>query len=239
LTSPIATIVGLVLLAGALGATTGLALAQDPPPVEVPARPPEPMPPAGPAEPAVPGEPAAPAAPEGITTQEKLGKLAKELSQVANAHGPDAVALQVGLLVRAMQAGAVDATEVRVVGPSPEAGETFLRIELLSGLIFDAKTSTPTGRARTLWRDVAAPAIDGLESYATTPPNLELVIDYGLQDFELLSDRKPDPTERYDHRRMRFEVPEDVVHDCVAGAQAAADALGSSRVFDADRRIEP
>jgi len=171
------------------------------------------------------------------TTEQRLKSLAQELARTANEHGPDAVTLQAGLLVQTIRAGAVGPSEVSVVGPSRSAGESYLEVDVVTGLIFDSDSTSPRSRLTTMWNDIVAPALEGSERLETIPPNLELVLVYGTQRFSEQVHHKPDPSEPFDSRRLRVEISEAALGDLVAGAISTDELLARSEVFEGNRTI--
>ncbi len=113
--------------------------------------------------------------------QANLDAVANELKRLANTHGPDSVVLQSKLLIRSMSAGAVGPSEVRVAGPSKEAGDDHLEIDIETGLFFDEKTTTAESRRDAVWKQVATPVLDEMASFRIEPASLELVFFYDVQ----------------------------------------------------------
>ena len=116
--------------------------------------------------------------------QAALDAVTNELKRIAETWGPDAVVLQSKLLIRAMQAGALGATEVKVAGASPVAGPEHLEIDVDTGLFFDGRTSTGQTRSDRVWTEVALPVLDEMKSFRIEPAGLELVLLYNVKDLE-------------------------------------------------------
>jgi hypothetical protein len=129
-------------------------------------------------------------------TNEQAHALASELRATAERCGPDSVALQASLLVETLRAGAVAPSEVGVEGPAAPPNQDYLRIRVLTGLIFDPAASTPQTRLAQIWSGVVAPAIGKMDGFNITPGGLELAMGYGLQAFGEFMDRKADPSEK-------------------------------------------
>jgi hypothetical protein len=116
--------------------------------------------------------------PPSPVLSESAELLARELALTAERHGPDSVALQASLLVSSMRAGAVGATEVRVVGDSTLTGTERLRIEVQTGLEFAGEDTTARQRADRIWNEVVAPVLERMESFDIRPRDLELEVFY-------------------------------------------------------------
>jgi hypothetical protein len=170
-------------------------------------------------------------------TRERMDALAKELARTAKQYGADAVALQVALLINTIRAGAVAPSEVTVVGPSGSAGPAYLEITIVSGLIFDADTTSPRVRLERIWNEIAAPALGGMETFATTPASIELKFAYSTQRFAEMAGHRADPNEPYQQRHLRVEIPEDVLSDLAVGTASTDEVLTRSRVYDGERLV--
>jgi hypothetical protein len=77
-----------------------------------------------------------------------------------------------------MRAGAVGATQVRVVGASTLTGTERLRIEVETGLEFAGQDTTAEQRADRIWNEVVAPVLERMESFDIRPRDLELEVFY-------------------------------------------------------------
>jgi hypothetical protein len=166
------------------------------------------------------------------TTDRRVHSLTTELAAIAKRHGPDSVALQAGLLVNALHSGAVGACEVTVVGASPQAGPSFLEIDVATGLIFDTDTSTPASRTAHVWRTIAAPTLKGMKSFETTPPGLELVFQYGVQRFADSPEHKADARGASEPHSVRVAIPEAALADLLAGSLDVDALLDRASVRD-------
>ncbi len=142
---------------------------------------------------AIPAFAQAPARSDAAEPLPKAEELAKTLAATSEAHGTDSVALQAALLVHTIAAGAVDATEVRVAGPSPTDSEHYLRYELETGLIFDSESTTDESRLARIWSTILIPSLGRLETVEIRPPGLEFEFRYGLQSFDRNHDNRADP----------------------------------------------
>jgi hypothetical protein len=147
------------------------------------------------------------------------------------------VAIQAGLLVNALKAGAVGVTEVTVVGESAEAGPSFLEFDVTTGIILNSEGSTPSTELAHMWRQIAVPSLQSMKSFKTDPAGLELVFLYGLQRFADSVENKPDPTEPMMERMMRVAIPETVLSDLITGTIGIDAVLSRSTVRDAKRLI--
>lgn len=175
--------------------------------------------------------------------QARLDAVANELKRLANESGPDSVVIQAKLLVRAMGAGAVGPTEVRVAGESDSAGPEFLEIDIETGLFFDEKTTTADSRRDTIWKDIAVPVLDEMVSFKIEPAALELVFLYDVQDFAAGMDSLVDPNEPAVHEAFRVQLSRAVLEDLIAD-RLAGDAVREKVVFTpaapmARREAEP
>jgi len=147
-------------------------------------------------------DPLSPVLPEGAEL------LAHELALTAERHGPDSVALQASLLVSSMRAGAVGATEVRVVGASTLTGTERLRIEVETGLEFADGDTSARQRADRIWNEVVAPVLERMESFDIRPRDLELEVFYTVStDLDSDSDANL--------RAVAFEIDASVLEDLV------------------------
>jgi len=81
---------------------------------------------------------------------------------------------------------------VGVVGPSDPPHEEYLRIRVLTGILFDPTVTTPQSRFAALWGKVVAPTIGKMNGFAIEPAGLEVHLGFGLQAFGEYADRKPD-----------------------------------------------
>jgi hypothetical protein len=136
-----------------------------------------------------------------------------------------------------MQAGAFGACEVTVVGASPQAGPSFLELDVDTGLIFDPDATTERGRMAHLWREIALPTLLGMKSFQTEPGGLELVFEYGLQRFNEQAENKPDMSAPIDGKVLRVAIPEAVLSDLAVGAIEADAVLSRSTVHDGAREV--
>jgi hypothetical protein len=160
------------------------------------------------------------------STNEQLEGLARELREVAERHGPDAVALQAALLLETIRAGAVAASEVSVEGPAAEPHADHLCVRVLSGLIFDRRESTARSRLEQMWGRVAAPALGRMESFDIRPTSLELVLGFGVQDFSETDEGVADPALDYPVREVHLRLPADEL------ASMASRSLGAGELFE-------
>jgi hypothetical protein len=175
----------------------------------------------------------APGTPVQSRTQERLQQLSSELGKTANAYGPGAVGLQVGLLTNTIGAGAVGPSEVVVVGSSSEAGPDYLRFRILTGLIFDSSQTTEAERLDFIWSRIATPALEATETFVMEPRGLELAFEYGLQHFAELPDHKPDATAPFSMRTITIAIGPETVEDYAARALTPAELRSAARIVDA------
>lgn len=166
------------------------------------------------------------------TTERRVHSLASELAATAKRHGVDSVSLQAGLLLHALQAGAIGACEVTVVGASPQAGPKFLEVDVVTGLIFDTEASSRRTQIAHLWRSIAAPSLEAMKSFETEPRGLELVFVYGLQRFAESLENKADPRAPSESRVIRVVIPEAALADLVAGSIEVEALLNRATVLD-------
>lgn len=162
-------------------------------------------------------------------TEEKVRSLAQELARTAQQHGDDAVALQAALLIQAMRAGAVGATEVKVAGPSPREGEGFLELAVGTGLIFDGDVHAIEACNEQVWLSVAAPVLEQMERFDIKPEGLELVFTYGVQRFSDHTERKADPGAEQEPHTVRFVLPADLLADLASDRVSAVEARAACR----------
>jgi len=170
--------------------------------------------------------------------ERRIHSIAHELAATAKRHGGDSVALQAGLLIHTLSAGAVGATEVAVVGESAQAGESFLELDVTTGIILDSEGSTPRSELAHLWQQIAVPTLKTMHSFETDPRGLELVFLYGLQRFADRIDNKADPTAPSLQRMMRVAIPEGVLAALAAGEIEVEAVLARSTIRD-EKRIIP
>jgi len=171
------------------------------------------------------------------TTERRVHSLASELAATAKRHGTDSVSLQAGLLLHALQAGAVGACEVTVVGASPNAGPSFLEVDVITGLIFDTEASTQSTQIAHVWHAIAAPTLKGMKSFETDPRGLELVFQYGVQRFSELIEHKADPSAPSEARTVRVTIPETALAELAAGSIDVEKLLERSSVNDGSAAI--
>jgi hypothetical protein len=179
----------------------------------------------------------APDAADPAATQRRIHSIAHELAATAKRHGKDSVALQAGLLIHSLGAGAVAATEVTVVGESVRAGPAFLEVDVTTGIIMDAEGSTQTSELAHMWRKIAGPTLEKMESFEIQPRGLELVFIYGRQRFADLLERKADPTAPSEQRMLRVAIPEAVLSDLAGGTIEMEQVLPRCTVHDGTRII--
>jgi hypothetical protein len=172
------------------------------------------------------------------TTERRVHSLASELAATAKRYGNDSVSLQAGLLLHALQAGAVGACEVTVVGTSPHAGPSFLEVDIVTGLIFDEPSKRPKQIAH-LWQAIAAPTLKGMKSFDIVPAGLELVFEYGVQRFAELAENKADPRAPLEPHVIRVAIPEAALAELVAGSIDAEALLDRSTVHDGVVAVPP
>ena len=172
------------------------------------------------------------------SVERRIHSIAHELAATAKRHGGDSVALQAGLLIHTLNAGAVAATEVAVVGESAEAGKSFLELDVTTGIILDSEGSTPSAELAHMWQEIAVPTLKTMRSFETDPRGLEIVFLYGLQRFADRIDNKADPTAPSHPRMMRVAIPESVLADLAAGQIEIDAVLARSTVRD-DKRVIP
>jgi hypothetical protein len=172
------------------------------------------------------------------SVERRIHSIAHELAATAKRHGGDSVALQAGLLIHSLNAGAVGVTEVAVVGESPQAGNSFLEVDVTTGIILDSEGSTPGSELAHMWQHIAVPTLKTMHSFQTDPRGLEIVFLYGLQRFADRIDNKADPTAPSLQRMMRIAIPEGVLSDLAAGEIDLDAVLARSTVRD-DKRVIP
>jgi hypothetical protein len=172
-------------------------------------------------------------------TQERISELANELSRIANLHGPDAVTLQVELLTQTIRSGGVARSEVTVAGPSPAAGPTYLEIIVVSGLLFDADSTTATARFNSLWSLVAAPALEKMARFETEPPNLALVLECGVQHLGSQPAARLDPAGPYEREHFRVELTAAHLADLAHKLVTTEEILAGAHVMAGDQEITP
>ena len=147
--------------------------------------------------------------------QARLDAVAGELKRLANEFGPDSVVLQAKLLMRAIAAGALGPTAVRVAGPSPAAGPGHLEIDIETGLFFDEKTTTADSRRDAVWKDVAAPVLDEMVSFKIEPSALELVFLFDVQDIAAGSAAVLDPSAAARSEVFRARISREVLEGAI------------------------
>lgn len=143
-----------------------------------------------------------------VRTSEQAHSLARELRTTAERYGTDSVALQASFLVETLRAGAVGPSEVGVHGAAAPPHQDYLRIRILTGLIFDSATSTPQSRLSEIWAKVVAPAIDKMDGFDINPGGLELSLGYGLQPFAANMDGKADAAAELELRGRALRIGE-------------------------------
>lgn len=172
--------------------------------------------------------------------QAAIDAVANELKRLANEYGPDSVVLQAKFLIRAMGAGAMGPTEVRVAGPSPGVVPAHLEIDIETGLYFDGRTTTAESRRDTVWKDVAVPVLDEMVTFKIEPSALELVFLFDVQEVE--PGLKLDPSEPARHEAFRVRLTREVLEDLIAD-RLAGDAVREKVVFTepatVDRPVAP
>jgi hypothetical protein len=178
-----------------------------------------------------------PDAGEPHAAERRMNKVAHELAATAKRHGKDSVALQAGLLIHSLAAGAVGVTEVAVVGESPHAGPQFLEVDVTTGIIFDAEASTPSAQLTHIWQRIAAPTLKNMNSFETTPRGIELVFRYGLQRFADRPEHKPDPLAPAEMRILRLAIPEAALAELTARAIEVDAVLPRATIDDGTRVI--
>ena len=159
---------------------------------------------------------------------ESIQALAKSLKDTAKKYGADAVALQAALLMTSLKAGAAGPTEVSVVGVSPDAGADYLRIEVRTGIVFDADTTTPEGRGQSVWQRVALPALGRLRSVNFQPEGLDLLLVYGTQSFAQNVPRTVDLDKETAPVRVRVAIPGEALRALLDEEIAGEELLGRS-----------
>jgi hypothetical protein len=165
-----------------------------------------------------------------VEQQANLEAVSKELKRLANTNGPDSVVLQSKMLIRSMSAGAVGPTEVRVAGPSTEAGPDHLEIDVETGLYFDEKTTTAESRRDTVWKEVATPVLDEMVSFHIAPESLELVFLYDVQPATHGEQLTFDVSAPASHESFRVRLARPVLEAIVAN-QVANEAMAEKAVF--------
>lgn len=160
--------------------------------------------------------------------QEALDRVAGELKRIANKFGPDSVVLQAKLLIRSSTAGAVGPVEVRVAGPSTEAGPEHLEIDVETGMYFDETTTTADSRRETVWKDVAMPVLDEMVSFRIEPESLELVFLFDVQT--LAAGEPPSLTDEARHEAFRVRLSREMLDDLVAD-RVVGDAMRERAVL--------
>ena len=156
-------------------------------------------------------------------TRARIEDLAAGLADTANTYGPDALTVQVLLLMEAMKAGASGPTEVEVVGPSPRLGEAYLRIRVETGLIFDRREASSAQFDRRVWQQVAVPLLDRLETANFEPAGLELLLLYGLQDPTTTALGRIDPAEPSAEQSVSVVLSAQALRALLAGETMAAE----------------
>jgi len=150
----------------------------------------------------------------------RLKVVADQLRDIADNFGPDAVVLQVKLMMKSLAAGALRPTQVRVVGPSEEPnqhGETLLVIDTDTGLLFDTSTTTRAVMEEKIWNDIAGSALAEMSSFNIEPKGLKLQFNFGLQDTSLFAQPLPDPTREFDSDHVTFWLPASALEKLLAG----------------------
>jgi hypothetical protein len=157
--------------------------------------------------------------PRSAEQQAQLDAVTNELKRLAGEFGPDSVTLQAKFLIRAMGAGAIGPTEVKVAGPSAQAGPGHLEIDVETGLYFDAGATTPESRRDLVWKDVGLPVVDEMVSFRIEPPSLELVFLYNVQELEAGLALEPGAPSTHESFRVRLPqaVLERMIDDRIKG----------------------
>jgi len=163
------------------------------------------------------------------STHERLQSLASELAAIADKYGNDSVALQASLMVESLRAGALAPTEVRVAGPSKQAGSEYLRFEVATGLIFDSRTSSERSCAAEIWRSVAAPVLAKMDGFDIRPAGVEFAFSYGLQDFSLNQGHRAEADQPYELFSLSIAIPAETLAALAAGEISTDDVLSRSR----------
>jgi len=160
--------------------------------------------------------------PRSAEQQAAIDEVAGELKRLARNYGPDSVVLQAKFLIRSVAAGAIGATEVRVAGPSSEAGPGHLEIDIETGMVFDDLETTPESRRETVWKDLAFPVLDEMASFKIEPPALELVFLFDVKH------QGPEVSivEATHHEAFRVRLTREVLDEL------AADQLGAESLWD-------
>jgi hypothetical protein len=154
--------------------------------------------------------------------QAHLDSVSGELRRIANTHGPDSVVLQAKFLMRAMSAGPLGATEVRVGPSTGPSGPEHLEIDVETGLYFSGRTTTAESRRETVWNQVVLPVLDEMVSFKIEPVNLDLVLLFDVQD--VAGPEALDPTAEARHEAFRVRLSREMLDD-MAVDKLAGDAV--------------
>ncbi|MBI5505603.1 MAG: hypothetical protein HY899_12450 [Deltaproteobacteria bacterium] len=160
-----------------------------------------------------------------------INEVSIELRRIADAHGPDSVALQAKFLLRSAAAGAMGPTEVKVVGPSTRLGAEYLEVVVDTGLFFEEAASSAQDRADQVWSRLAAPALEEMTSFQLKPAGLDLVFLYRVQDLSGSATGALDPSVAGRTERLAVSL-DSALLDSVARDQVAGDALRRAVGFD-------
>ncbi|MFT4570852.1 MAG: hypothetical protein ACI8TX_003094 [Hyphomicrobiaceae bacterium] len=179
--------------------------------------------------------PSPPITPAAAARNARMKELATSLREIADTHGPDAVVLQTKLLMKSLAAGAVGATEVQAPRPDPEAPESFLLIQTLTGVYFDSSITTVSERRATIWDLITGPLMVEMGSFNLAPKGLALAFEYRVQDGRQIAGAQVDPSEPSQAEQVRFEFKADLLQSYVDGEIDAVQLRETSLVIAAPR----
>jgi hypothetical protein len=117
---------------------------------------------------------------EVIKTRQEI---LRTLQDIQRKYGRDAVLIEGHLLGLAIQSGSMLEANISVAGVEERAGKHFLTFKLDTGIIYNARELTSSGRAARAWRDIVESSLRKFRSLTVQADGLALLVGYTHKEY--------------------------------------------------------
>jgi hypothetical protein len=146
-------------------------------------------------------------------------------------YGDDATVLQGLLMMNAIGADAVLATESAIRGFEEHQGRRFVTFRLASGVVFNDRTTDPGERLRKLWRGILERTFQSYESFKVPADGIAVEIEYSHRPYADISDLYRTIDDEGAKEQAKFYLLAADLNDYVTKQVAAHEFLGRSKVL--------
>ncbi len=136
---------------------------------------------------AVHGEPPPDRGPAAILGHGVPPEISALLRKTRDAYGADAVALEVELLQRAVQADSILPAGVRVRGVEARGAYRYLVFHVETGIVFNSERTDGDRRLEQLWSDIVLPVLERVSAYEVPGDGIALELSYSYRPYSTLA----------------------------------------------------